>query len=247
MFYRSHFNEKARWALDWKGVEHRRQAYLPGPHAPMIRRLSGQTATPVLVMDGRVIAGSAAIIDALERLHPDRPLYPQDSALRDQALSIQREWDAEVGPAVRTLVFAEMIHEPDYLCATFADRKPYPKRVAYRAAFPLARGLMARAHHTDDPDAVVRAAETTRRALDFVEHSVGASGQLVGEAFSVADLCCAALLGPLVRDIPHPDMAKPEPVPERVETFLAGWSEHPALHWARDQYARHRSPASAPR
>ena len=32
-FTASHYNEKARWALDWKGVAHVRQSLLPGPHA----------------------------------------------------------------------------------------------------------------------------------------------------------------------------------------------------------------------
>jgi glutathione S-transferase len=80
-FPASHYNEKARWALDWKGLAHRRISYLPGPHVPRIRRLSGQAQTPVLVLDGRVVAGSAQIIDALERAFPERPLYPEDPGL----------------------------------------------------------------------------------------------------------------------------------------------------------------------
>jgi glutathione S-transferase len=28
----SHFSEKARWALDYKGVEHKRSSPLPGAH-----------------------------------------------------------------------------------------------------------------------------------------------------------------------------------------------------------------------
>ena len=31
----SHFSEKARWALAWKGVEHRRRSPLPGTHIPI--------------------------------------------------------------------------------------------------------------------------------------------------------------------------------------------------------------------
>ncbi len=58
----SHFNDKARWALDFKGIEHRRESYLPGPHMFFIRRLSGQAQTPVLAVDNEVIPGSAAII-----------------------------------------------------------------------------------------------------------------------------------------------------------------------------------------
>jgi hypothetical protein len=41
-FLYSHFNEKARWALDHKGIPHQRRAYLPGPHRPAMQRLSGQ-------------------------------------------------------------------------------------------------------------------------------------------------------------------------------------------------------------
>ena len=93
-FLRSHFNEKARWALDWKRVPHTRRSYLPGPHFPALRRLSGQSATPVLALDGEVVAGSAAIVDALERRFPERPLYPEDPAQRERALGIQRRFDA---------------------------------------------------------------------------------------------------------------------------------------------------------
>jgi glutathione S-transferase len=59
MFPASHFNEKARWGLDWKGLPHARVAYLPGLHARPIRRLSGQTQTPVLVGGGRARGGAA--------------------------------------------------------------------------------------------------------------------------------------------------------------------------------------------
>jgi glutathione S-transferase len=241
MFSRSHFNEKARWALDWKGLDHRRETYLPGPHAPQIRRLSRQTATPVLALGEEIVAGSAAIIDALETRVPEPALYPRDPALRDEALALQHSWDVEVGPAVRTVLFSEMIHEPAYVCATFGQGKSAAKRLAYRASFPLARGLMARAHHTDDPEAVKRAYEITRRALDEVGQRTREDDVLIGDTFGVADLCCASLLAPLVRSLPHPDMARPEPVPERMEAFLAQWDEHPAIAWVERQYAKYRA------
>ena len=60
--------------LDWKGVRHERRTHLPGPHGPLITRLSGQTQTPVLLIDGAVVAGSQRILD--ERRLPGRPLFP---------------------------------------------------------------------------------------------------------------------------------------------------------------------------
>jgi glutathione S-transferase len=244
----SHFNEKARWGLDWKGVAHRRQCHLPGPHAFAIRRLSGQTATPVLRLDGEVIAGSACILEALEERFPERPLLPEDPTLRRRALEIQSSFDAEVGPAVRTAIFSVLIDEPDYVCRMFAGPHPLPVRAFYRASFPLARGRIARGNGVTSREAVERAFERARQALDRVAKEVGPEGQLAGASFSVADLACAALLAPLV-DVEHPDMALPRPLPERFEAVRARWADHPAAAWVREQYACHRpsAPATAPR
>ena len=47
-----------------------------------VERLSGQSLVPVLELDGRVLVDSTAIIEELERLHPEPPLYPADPARR---------------------------------------------------------------------------------------------------------------------------------------------------------------------
>ena len=243
-FSSSHYNEKARWGLDWKRVPHRRETYLPGPHAPQIKRLSGQNATPVLELEGRTIAGSAAILDALERRYPEPALYPEDPELRERALAIQREFDAEVGVAARTAVFSVLLEEPDYLCAHFAAHKSAPARALYRATLPVLKPIIANANGVTDAAAIERAFARTRAALDFVAREVGPSGYLVGDSFSVADLCCASLLAILV-DPAHPDMRHPRPMPARIEAFLATFASHPAAAWVLEQYARHRPPSCA--
>lgn len=238
-FLYSHFNEKARWALAYKRVPHRRQSYLPGPHIPKLRRLSGQTQTPVLTLDDEVVAGSAAIIDRLERDHPEPALYPSDPALRAEALALQTRFDTTVGPATRTALFSVLVDEGGYLTRMFARDASTPARLAYRATFPLARRLIARANGVTDPDNVTRAFEITRQTLDEVADRTTATGYLCGSAFSVADLTAAALLAPLAV-LDHPDMARPQPVPKAMADFYARWQDHPALYWIRDQYARHR-------
>lgn len=45
-----------------------------------VERLSGQPLVPVLELDGRILVDSTAIIEELERLHPQPPLYPADPA-----------------------------------------------------------------------------------------------------------------------------------------------------------------------
>ena len=61
----SHFTEKARWALDWKGIPHeRRMLFLDYPIRCGLR--TGQLRLPVLFDSGRVIRDSSAIIAHLE-------------------------------------------------------------------------------------------------------------------------------------------------------------------------------------
>ena len=95
----SNFNEKARWALDWKRLAHRRTNLLPGLHAGRIRKVAPETTVPVVRFGDRHVQGTAAIIEELERRCPEPPLYPADPVMCDAALEIQRWFDDEVGPA----------------------------------------------------------------------------------------------------------------------------------------------------
>jgi glutathione S-transferase len=241
-FRGSHFNEKARWALAWKQLDHRRICYLPGPHRAAIRKLTGQTATPVIDVDGEVVAGSAAIIDCLERRFPERPLYPSNEAERDKALAIQTRFDTEVGPAARAAVFSVILDYPGYVTRVFASGEPAPSRVLYRLVLPLVRGVIARANDAADPARVALAMEKVDRALDWLAGETRERPYLAGDSFTVADLSAAALLSP-VASVVHPDVARPPPVPESLLKLLARWNDHPAIGWVRKQYALHRPPA----
>ena len=239
-FRYSHYNEKARWALTWKGIRHRRISYLPGPHALYLRRLSGQQQTPVLDWDGDIIAGSAAIVDVLEERVPERPLQPDDADLRAEVAAERRHFDDTVGPAVRTALFSVLLEEGAYLCGLFAKGKPPTTQTLYRWSFPLLKRPVARANGVTGPVVVQRALDVCADALDRVADLAGrGSGQLVGETFTAADLTAAALLAPLVFP-DHPDMALPAPVPARLQAFLARWADHPGTAWVRDQYVRFR-------
>ncbi len=242
-FRYSHFNEKARWALDFKRISHERVSLLPGPHRSAMRRLTGQTSVPVLVINGTAIAGSAAIIDALEQRWPAPALYPLDPGERARALEIQQHFDAVVGPCARTALYADLLGEQWYLSGLFSSGKPLAARLPYRLAFPLVARLIRRGYRVNDPAAVSRAVDETGKALDFVATTANASGHLVGNRFSVADLTCAALLAPLVNPA-HPDMQWPEPLPERARPFLARWRAHPGAAWVLRCYERYR-PATA--
>jgi len=240
-FAASHFNEKARWTLDVKRVPHERITLLPGPHMLTVKRLTGGTETPVLIDGESVIAGSAQIVDHLERRFPEPALYPADPARRERAHAIQREFDAEVGPAVRLAKFFAVL-DADYMLGTFAREASPTKRFFYRSAFPFIGGVMRSTMKIDAANAE-RARERVKAALDFIAANAGPDGHLVGDTFSIADLACAALLMPTVRVSEWGGPAEHDS--EKSRRWVTIWSTHPGTEWVRQMYRKFRRPETS--
>ncbi len=234
----SHFNEKARWALDYKGIEHVRHSLVPGPHKVRFKKLSGQEQVPVLRVNGKIVAGSNAIIDYVESERPEPALYPHDPATKARALEIQAKFDAEIGPAIRLAMFHELLADPSYFVRMLTWDQSLPVRLGYRAIFPLVRVLMGREMKITPANAT-RALETTRSGLDFVAAESAATGYLAGDRFRVADLAAASLLGPAVEMEPSP-FAYPKPASPSLRAWWARWREHPGTSWVRGIFQKHR-------
>jgi glutathione S-transferase len=135
----SHYNEKVRWALDYKRVPHIRRAAEPGPHRVIALRLTGARTFPVLELDGEAISDSTQIIEALERRYPEPPLYPADHVARRRALEIEDFFDEELGPYMRLLVVSHMLPSGKLTLGAFTPDLPLRRRLVARAAFPLLR------------------------------------------------------------------------------------------------------------
>lgn len=238
-FPHSHYNEKVRWTLAHKGLPYVRHDLLPGPHAPTVLWLTRQTQTPVMRIDGEIVAGSARIIDELERRFPARPLYPADPTLRRRALHLQAWADAEVGPMVRRALFAVLLEHPDYVCDIFARHRHPVVRRLYRAMFPVTKLVMSISMGVRDDAQIAEGIAGTQAAFDRVAREIGASGLLAGEALSVADVTVASLLAPAVR-VEHPAMRLPDPMPDPVAEWFRRWAAHPGAAWVRETYRRHR-------
>jgi len=238
----SHFNEKVRWALDWKGIPHVRRSLLPALHVPRILWLTGQKSVPVLVLDGKAIADSTSIIATLERLRPEPALYPPEGPARRRALDLEELVDEELGPHVRRMVFHALLPHTDYAAALMSvGERPFTRRM-YRAAFPLIRAVM-KLDMRIDADSAARSRARVESALDRIAAERQPSGYLVGDRFTVADLTAAALLFPIVwpPEFPYPP---PTPFPEPAERLRQTLRRHPACDWAADMYRRHRGPSS---
>jgi glutathione S-transferase len=239
-FRHSHYNEKVRWALDYKGLPYRRTDLLPGPHRRTLAALTGQTQTPVLRMNGEYVHDSAWIIERLELIFKDLPsLYPRDETTRNYALELARHFDFVVGPAARACTYVGMLDSGDYIARLFSAEQPWLKRTLYRAGFPFIKGVIKRGNGITDREAIAEAERLVAQNMESIAKLTYKSRYLAGDAFSIADLTAAALLAPLV-DPPHPDMKQPEPQPKGLAALTTKWRDHPAGRWVLDIYERHR-------
>ena len=239
----SHYNEKARWVLDWKGVAHRRRSLLPGPHRPVIQKLTGQGQVPVLRWGDDLVPGSARIIDHVERRCPQRPLYPSADGARTEALELARWFDDEVGGPIRLAFFYEFLQDSGYAVRCFTTTVGPAAAAAYRVVFPLIRVVMRRDMKIDAAGAE-RGIARTKEALDLVANRAGSDGYLVGDAFSVADLTAAALLSPAVfpKESPVPVIEPRSPV---VTRWLERFAGHPGVEWVAGVFRKHRGTSAA--
>jgi glutathione S-transferase len=77
--------ERVSLALGHKGIEVEWFDVDPDDRAAVVE-VSGQPLVPVLEEDGDLVVDSTAILEYLERRHPDPPLYPRDEARRAEAV-----------------------------------------------------------------------------------------------------------------------------------------------------------------
>jgi glutathione S-transferase len=238
-FRHSPYNEKIRWALDLKRVPHRRRSLLPGPHMGVVKKLTGHTQTPVLVMDdSTAINGSARILDWLEEHHPEPRLMPDSPAEREQVRAIQRRFDDDITPRIRRAVLDALLRRPRYFAAVFAEAESPLKQRLYSLIVPLAAPLVRKGNGISGA-AVADGIAAGHEAMDFVAAHTTATGYLVGGHFTLADIAAATTLATLVRPANSP-MQSPQPVDPLFAELIAPFQKHSAAQWVRDIYARHR-------
>lgn len=234
----SHYSEKARWALDYKGVGYRRRTPLVGLHQAAALALSrgSHRRMPVLRLDGRSIPDSTAIVAALEERFPEPPLYPADAAQRARALELEDYFDEHLAPALRAFTWHHVLGERHGIGDAVAPHRPLV-RGTLNAAAPLA-GRIIRGDYGATAQRAVETRAAIIAAADRVERELGSAGYLVGDRFSVADLAGAALFTPVMTPPQRPFL--PGVTPPAVAELRAELEAREAGRWVNEMYARHR-------
>ena len=239
----SHYSEKVRWALEYKGVDHVRRTPLPGTHIPIALGLTrgAQPTFPVAQIDGRTIGDSTAIIAELEARYPEPPLYPADPEERARALELEDYFDEQLGPHARLLPFYELIQEPDLFAEVAAESVPGPLGKAKPVVGAYARAYTSLRWGANSSEDAERARAGIVAAMDRLDAEVErSSGEfLVGDSFSVADLTAASLFYPVV--IPPEGPLSPDlPRPPAFDRFRESLSNRPGYRWVQDTFRKHR-------
>ena len=194
----SHFNEKVRWALDFKNIPHRREC-VGADYLFKAWRATGHGTLPILFLNGQPIRDSTAIIAELEQRYGEPALYPKDETQRRHALELEDYFDEMLGPSVRAAIILPLFQEnPDLALRVLTTGMP---DAAYRNLRRLRRVFPAfyRFRHKIKAQRLQQDRADVANALDRISHELKPSGYLVGETFSVADLTAAALLGALLQ------------------------------------------------
>lgn len=233
----SHYCEKARWALARKRLPVKCKNWLPGLHIKPAKRLSGQTALPILKDGPQVIAGSAAILDHLDARYPRFPLSAataDEDRTRERALEAYA--DEHLGPAVRLLAYSALLDRPDLLIPMMNYEGPWYGQWLMKRAFPRVREALVNRYHVNE-QGVAEAKIAVHKALDYFAGQRQENAFFIGGQFGRADLSIASLLAPLYMPSAYgaPWPASPPLACHQLAEEFADWRP-----WVEGMYQRYR-------
>lgn len=239
-FPHSHYCEKARWALDYKGIPFKAVAIMPGFHMITVRRYAPKTSVPVLLSGNNVVQGSSEIIDYLEQKYPLPVLTPLDTDNRRQCFEIENTMDERLGENIRRVLYNSLLAYPEFICNCFTQPMPRIKQYVFKVLYPVLRSKIYSTYVISEAR-VDLARREFEDAMGELEKRLENRQYLVGEQFTRADLTVASMLSLLVLPPEHPFIWEEIPDPH-IKTIYDGYRDHPVSVWVRKMYRDHRLP-----
>ncbi|NND82265.1 MAG: glutathione S-transferase [Gammaproteobacteria bacterium] len=238
VFSISHYCEKARWALDYLGIDYQLKIMIPGPHLAAARKHGLRRGSlPILQLGDEVIQGSSAIIDWAEANATNGKSL---ACATPDAAAIEQRLDDEVGVHVRRLFYSEaLVEQPQIVKPVFMKNLGWLDKLKLQLSWPMVRKKMIQfmdlgKQQGDESQAILEA------ELDWLDGLL-ADGRryLVGEQFSRVDITAASLLARIVVPDEYPTRDGFSH-PPRLSQVAAEWRQRPALQWVLGMYAQHR-------
>lgn len=232
----SHFCEKVRWALDYKGLSYTSKNLLPGLHVKEIGKIAPGSSVPVLDHNGRIIQGAGQIISYLDEYFPDKKLTPVNPGERQATQEWERYLDAEVGVHLRRYMYHVLLQHPRLVIGFFASGGPLWAKPFLWLVYPKLAKRMRR-HMDINEGTAAQSKKRVNAALTRIHETLGEQRYLVGGRFSRADLTACALLAPLFMP-PQYGLRWPASLPEPLQSEVSALEAQ--LQAIKAIYERHR-------
>jgi glutathione S-transferase len=234
----SHYCEKARWALDYKGIAFETQTLLPGLHVKKLKSLVPESSVPVLQVQDAFIQGSDQIIDYLDTQYPDKLLTPTDTTQKQQSLEWERFAAAKIADPLRNLYYHYLLERPKTLLPLFSADGPWYGSLVLKVIYKRLERRMRAAYQINQRTAQI-AMRVVDKAIKQLETHLAQQPFLVGDSFSRADLSMCALLSPLV--LPERGYLKLESLSAQpLRDFRMVHITSPVFRWVNTLYNTYR-------
>ncbi|NNE22886.1 MAG: hypothetical protein HKN11_09775 [Rhizobiales bacterium] len=237
----SHYCEKARWALDWYGIDYTEIGWPPGIHRILAKRAGAKGGSvPLLLTGDEVIEGSDAIIDwaAANATGAKPDLCPADrsAAIRQT----ENRLDKLAGVNVRRFVYSHVM--PDkahYVKPMLFANTGFVHRLAGYLMWPACIRLIVKGYKLNSHSAAESLAILEVEFAWLEENLRPGHGYLAGDTFTRADLTAASLLAPFARPAEMPIYHDAQ-YPDDLMRTLDAWKNRPVMKWVRQIYRDHR-------
>ncbi len=137
-------------ALHLKGCSYRVVEWPPPMQVPLQWLLFGRRTVPALRIGAEKVQGSTAIMERLDELVPEPPLFPRDPQELARVQAAERWGNEVLQPVGRELIWAGLRREPKAMVGySEHSRIPLPT-AAIRAVGPGIAHMAARLNRTND-------------------------------------------------------------------------------------------------
>ena len=245
LFAISHYCEKARWALDYLGVNYTPVYLPPGMHIVVAEKLGAPLSTvPILSANGAVVQGSSAIIDWAESylVHEEGHLGKASlSPGNDQAGEMEQRLDQILGVHSRRYYYSEALVEyPGSVKPMFLQGLPARYQAIVERSWDTVSRMMIEQMDLGEAQGLESQA-LIQAELDWLDDQLSHGRSfLVSNQLSRLDITAASLLAIFVKPAEHPTYSELS-IPPRLGQWVAEQQERPCIKWAREIYRTHRA------
>lgn len=198
----SHYNERARWALDRFELAYDEQPYMPMLHVGAVAaavlpggkgqadRVSTRLSTPVLIADGQVIADSGEILAWVDRRFGDSRTALHWSP---RSAELEQGFAERLGPDARRLAYHYILDDDEGMRELAERNVPRLQARLFVGLLPVVRRIIRDKLRVNEDHAARSQTRIDEVFADVEQRLADGRPYLLGDRFSGADLTFASL------------------------------------------------------